>query len=202
MGGPSNAPKEKDYLVGLFTEEEQIIDVTAAATGAGMPVHDTYTPYAVHGLDHAQKLPRSWLTFVSGAAAATGFTTAVLLQSFTQAIEARQIELLGETYRFGAAFFSGWPIIVGGKPFLPIPAFVPVCFELSILFCGLITVGTLLLSRGLLPSMTPKLHIDGVTDDRFAIALDSTDESFDEAAARALFAQHGAIDVVTVTGKA
>ena len=43
---------------------------------AGLPVHDTFTPYAVHGLDAAQKLPRSKLTFVCGAGGALGLSGA------------------------------------------------------------------------------------------------------------------------------
>ena len=92
----------KQFLVGVYTDEDQIIAVTKAATDAGLPVHDTFTPYAVHGLDAAQKLPRSKLTFVCGAGGALGFCTSFFLQTYTQGIE--------------TPFLSGWPIDVGGKP--------------------------------------------------------------------------------------
>ncbi len=88
------------FLVGIFTEEDQIMSVTHAATDAGMPVHDTYTPYAVHGLDHAQKLPRSKVTFIAFFGGACGFLTAGLLQSYTEGIASR--------------FLSGWPLVIGG----------------------------------------------------------------------------------------
>jgi hypothetical protein len=178
----NDAPTQpKLFLVGVFAREDAIISVTRAATDAGLPVHDTFTPYAVHGLDAAQKLPRSKLTFVCGAGGALGFCTSFFLQSYTQGIE--------------TPVLSGWPINVGGKPFLPWPAFVPVLFELTVLFAGLISAAGLLAFCGLFPGKKPRLLIDGVTDDRFAIALDPAGKGFDEAQARALFASHGAVDV-------
>lgn len=178
-------PKEiKRYLVGVFTEEDQILSVTRAATGAGLPVHDTFTPYAVHGLDAAQKLPRSKLTFVCFAGGLTGFLTALFLQAYTQGIETPML--------------SGWPLNVGGKPYLPWPAFIPVLFELTVLFAGLSSAAGLLAFCGLFPGHKARLHIDGVTDDRFAIAFDPTQKTFDEARARTLLEQHGAVEIAYV----
>lgn len=178
-------PKElKQYLVGVYGTEEQILAVTAAVVQAGLPVHDTFTPYAVHGLDTAQGLPRSKLTYVTGIGGLLGLLTALTLQIYTQSIE--------------TPFWSGWPLNVGGKPFMPLTAFVPVSFELTVLFGGLITVGGLLSFCGLLPGRKPRLHIEGVTNDRFAIALDPTGLHFDEAQAKTLLSEHGALEIAYV----
>ena len=178
----SSKPKElKRYLVATFAEEDQILSVTRAATDAGLPVHDTFTPYAVHGLDAAQKLPRSPLTFVCFFGGMLGFLTAITLQSYTQHIV--------------TPLLSGWPLNVGGKPTLPLTAFVPVCFELTVLFGGLTSAAALLAVCGLFPGRKAPLHIDGVTNDRFAIALDPQGARYDEAAARDLFHRHGALEV-------
>ncbi len=178
-------PKElSTYLVGIFTEEEQIMAVTQAATDAGMPVYDTFTPYAVHGLDHAQKLPRSKVTFVAFFGGMCGFMTAGLLQIYTQGIPTPML--------------SGWPLIIGGKPFLPFPAFVPVFFELTVLFAGLSTAFGMFAINGLFPGKKAKLLIDGVTNDRFAIAIDPKGQNYDEAKVRGLFAAHGATEVAFI----
>jgi len=183
--GHANKPRDiKRFLVGIFTEEEQILSVTKAATDAGLPVHDTFTPYAVHGLDAAQRLPRSKLTFVCFAGAALGFMTALSLQAYTQAIE--------------SPILSGWPLNVGGKPFLPLTAFIPVTFELTVLFSGLISAAGLLAFCGLFPGRKPRLHIDGVTNDRFAIAFDPSAKLYDEVRARDLLHSHGAAEVYFV----
>jgi hypothetical protein len=176
------APKR--FLVGIFEEEEQILSVTQAATDAGLPVHDCYTPYAVHGLDHAQKLPRSKLTFVTFFGALTGFSVAVGLQVYSQAIE--------------TPFLSGWPMIIGGKPFLSLTAFVPVTFELTVLLAGLSTAAGLFAFCGLYPGKKQEIILPRITDDRFAIAMDPTGPGFDEANVRQLLQQHGAAEVTWV----
>lgn len=172
------------FLVGIFNEEDQIMSVTHAATAAGLPVHDTYTPYAVHGLDRAQRLPHSKVTFVAFFGGACGFMTAGLLQIYTQGIS--------------TPLLSGWPLVVGGKPFLPFPAFVPVFFELTVLFAGLSTAVGMFAINGLFPGKKSKLHIDGVTNDRFAIAIDPKGKNYDEAKVRGLFAAHGASEVAFI----
>jgi len=62
-----------------------------------------------------------WVTFAAGG---TGFLTANLLQ-------------------FGTLTFD-WPMIIGGKPHAPWPSFVPIMFELTILFSGFATLFGLL----------------------------------------------------------
>jgi len=171
----------KTFLVGVFEEEDQIIAVTHAMVGAGLPVHDCYTPYAVHGLDHAQKLPRSKLTFVCLGGALLGFLTAITLQVYTQGVE--------------TPLLSGWPLVIGGKPFIPLPAFVPVTFELTVLFGGLISAAGLLAFCRLYPGKKVPLHIDGVTNDSFAIALDPLGKGWNEDRARKLLREHGATSV-------
>lgn len=176
--------EHKTFLCGIFTEEDQIMAVTRAATDAGLPVYDTYTPYAVHGLDGAQKLPRSKVTFIAFFGGMCGFMTAGFLQSYTQGITTPLI--------------SGWPLNVGGKPFLPWTAFVPVFFELTVLFAGLSTAIGMFTVNGLFPGKKAKLLIDGVTDDRFAIAIDPKGKNYDEAKVRGLFAEHGAAEVAFI----
>lgn len=178
----------KRFLVGIFDEEDQILDVTKAATDQGLPVHDTYTPYAVHGLDHAQKLPRSKLTFVTFGGALTGLSIAVFLQVYSQVIE--------------TPFLSGWPINIGGKPYLSGPAFVPVAFELTVLIAGLSTAVGLFAMCGLYPGKKAEIVLPRITDDRFAIALDPTGPGFDEAKVRTLLQQHGAAEVSWVEANA
>lgn len=183
-------PTHKDYLAGIFTEEAQILAVTNAAREAGQPIHDCFTPYPVHNLDVAQGLNRSWITYAAFLWGSLGLFLAVSLQVHTQFVDFAEVP-----------FWKGWPIIIGGKPFLPWPAFVPVFFELTVLCTGHLTVLTLLASRGLFPGKQPKIRIDGVTDDRFAIVLDPDGDGYNEEAARSLFEQHGAADVITVEGR-
>ena len=90
---------------------------------------------------------RSWATFFGGL---TGFLTAVFLQVWTSAID--------------------WPINVGGKPYVSGPAFIPICFELTVLLGGLSTAGFMFLLNGL-PTMKPNPFDPRISDDRFALYI-------------------------------
>ncbi len=182
MTESSTSPRR--YLVAIFTEEEQILSATRAATDAGLPVHDTFTPYAVHGLDHAQKLPRSKVTFIAFFGGMLGFLTAGCLQIYTQGVT--------------TPLLSGWPLVIGGKPFLPFPAFVPVFFELTVLFAGLSTAFGMFAVNGLYPGKKARLLIDGVTNDRFALAFDPNGKGFDEGAIASLAQSHHVAELAWV----
>jgi hypothetical protein len=80
---------------------------------------------------------------------------------------------------------------VGGKPFNSFPAFIPVTFELTVLFAGLFTVAAFLLRSKSFPG-SKREALPRVTDDRFVLAL-RADES--DAKVKALLEIHGALEV-------
>jgi mono/diheme cytochrome c family protein len=113
----------------------------------GLNVLDTYPPFPVHGMDDALGLKPSRLTWVCGGFAILGFLSAIALQLWTSVVD--------------------YPLVVGGKPLASIPAFVPVTFELTVLFAALGTVFTFLAISGLRPRVYPKDLLPGVNDDMF-----------------------------------
>lgn len=160
-------------LVGYFADEHNILSAARAAREAGLPVHDVYTPYAVHGMDEAMGLRPSRLTWVCFGAGLAGLLIAWALQHFTSVID--------------------WPIIVGGKPHNSIPAFIPVAFELTVLVAGLTTVAALL-ARSLLFPGSKGVALPRVTDDRFALAITPVGPGFDAEVAVQLMREHGAVE--------
>lgn len=184
----NNAAPARPFLVALFDNDHALLGATSEAREAGLPIHDCYTPYPVHGLDAAMGLKRSWLPY-----AAFGYGSFGLFLAFALQVHTQYVDWVG--------LWKGWPIIIGGKPFLPWPAFVPVFFELTVFCTGHLTVLTYLIYRRILPGMQKKIHIDGVTDDKFALAIDPAASGFDEERARSVFGRHGAIEVLTVEGK-
>ncbi len=92
-----------------------------------------------------------------------------------------------------------WPINVGGKPLNSLPAFVPVTFEVMVLFAGLSTVAAFLVGRRLLPGRKARVPFVGVTDDRFALIIEESDASFDLARVRHLLERHGVIHMEECT---
>ena len=91
----------------LFKAAEKIRD-------EGYKRWDVYSPFPIHGMDKAMGLGNSWVSTIVLAAGCTGLVVAFTLQAWTSAVH--------------------YPLIVQGKPYLSLPAFVPIMFELTVLF--------------------------------------------------------------------
>lgn len=152
-------------VVAIFDGPEKVLEAAWAANKKGFKDYESYTPFPVHGMEEALGLRLSivpWATFLCGLA---GFITANALQIWTSAYN--------------------WPINVGGKPFNSYPAFVPIMFELTVLFAGLGTVAFLFFLIGLPNSRRP---IDPrLTNDRFALYVPISKMNGDEAALQNFF---------------
>ncbi|MBC7693290.1 MAG: DUF3341 domain-containing protein [Methylotenera sp.] len=144
--------RELAGVVGFFESPEVLIHGMEKVRDAKYQCFDAFTPFPVHGLEHAQGLKRSPLPFVTLFAGLTGFACAFGLQYWTSVVD--------------------WPINVAGKPLNSWPAFVPILFELTVLFAGLATVGAMFALNGL-PNMKKKSFDPGITRDRFAIMIDA-----------------------------
>jgi hypothetical protein len=108
-----------------------------------------------------------------------GFTESRIHQAgFVYGLIGTLTAFLGMTW----VFTSDWPIIFGGKPYWSVPAFIPVTFELTVLFASIGMVVTFYTICGMGPGiLNPTLH-DRITDDKFCLAFDVTDVSDDEKA--------------------
>ncbi len=115
------------YLVGEFDNEFDLKDAVSAIRNDGFIIEDAYTPYGVHGLDIAMGLKPSRLAKVCFGFATLGLTVALWLQYILSAVD--------------------WPINIGGRPWNSVPAFMPIAFEVTILFAGLGTVFSFFLWR-------------------------------------------------------
>ena len=79
--------------------------------------------------------------------------------------------MFGLSVAMGFQFYAGvfdWNLNVGGKPDNSTLAFVPIGFELTVLFAGLATVAAFLLRAGLFPGAGARLLSEGITEDTFA----------------------------------
>ncbi len=147
-----------DGMAAFFVHPGEILDAAARARDKRFVHWDVLTPFPIHGMDDAMGLSRSWMPWVTFAAAMMGLTTALTIQTWTM--------------------FVDWQIVIGGKPFFPWPSFMPVTFELSVLFAGIITALTMFLACGL-PSLKPKIIDWRITRDRFVLWIDAKDPQYD-----------------------
>lgn len=162
-------------LLATFDREADVLAATTDARERGMTIVDVYTPYAVHGLDRAMALQPSklpWVCFVLGL---LGAVLKVWFEFWTTAV--------------------AWPINVGGKPWNSLPAFVPVTFEVMVLFAGLSTVIAFFIVTRLRPGRPADVPDRAVTDDRFVLVLEQTDASFDVTAVSARLRGYGALRI-------
>ena len=145
---------------------------------AGFTRWDAHTPFPVHGLPKAMGLRRSQLPWI------------VLVMGLT-----------GAAVGFGLQWWvhtTAYPLVISGKPFFAWPAFIPVTFELAVLFGALGAVfGMFGLNR--LPMHHHPLFqskvFERVTDDAFFISIESWDPRFDPSATRKLLESLGARSV-------
>lgn len=162
-------------ILGSFAREEDVVAATEAARERGLTVLDVYTPYAVHGLDRAMGLEPSrlpWVCFLLGLAGAG----------------------LKVWFEYWASAVS-WPVNVGGKPWNSLPAFVPITFEVMVLFAGVSTVVAFLWVSGLRPWRHALLPHPGVTDDRFVLLLAITDATIPVGSITQLLERHHALEI-------
>jgi hypothetical protein len=166
---------DRRLMIGIFTDERDILEATRAARCQGWKIADVYAPYAVHGLDKAMGLAPSrlpWVCFLLG--------------------------LLGAGFKVWFEYWTtsvNWPVNVGGKPWNSLPAFVPITFEVMVLFAGISTVIAFFLVSRLRPWRKAEVIYPGVTNDRFALVLEESDAAFDAAQVRALFKANGAVHI-------
>lgn len=158
-------------FVGVFGSEQGIVGATRRAAEQGYEIVDVYTPYAVHGLDGAMKITPTRLAFVCFALGLTGAAAKLGFQIWTSAWD--------------------WPVNVGGKPLISIPAFVPVTFEVMVLFAGVGTVLAFFLRSKLFPGKKPNVVYERATNDRFVLVLAEKDASFDIRKVQEMFEPFG-----------
>lgn len=183
-----------DAEYGLLAEFPDVDSVTAAAVAvreAGYRYFDVHSPFPLHGIDKAigtKPTILPWITLVCGL---TGCAAGLFLTIYT----------MSATVDLPLESLEGYPYIVSGKPLVSLPAFIPVIFELTILFSAFgAAFGMLLLNK--LPMLYhPLLKVDRfrrATQDRFFVVVEARDEKYDQDQTGNLLRQQGATAVEVV----
>ncbi len=146
--------ENKEVIYGLYNDETELLRAVKEANSQQLEIMDVFTPFPVHGLDALLHLSESRLHeggFVYG-----------LLGTLTA--------FLGMTW----IFTKDWPIVIGGKPYWSVPAFIPITFEMTVLFAAWGMTITCYIICGLGPGITNKVLDDRITDDKFCIAFNKS----------------------------
>jgi hypothetical protein len=143
---------DKNFLVGVFDNEEVLLDGISKVRSTGLKIHDVFSPFPVHGIDDALGLKKSRLPRAAFLFGLTGTSLALTMQ----------IWMLG----------YDWPMIIGGKNFASLPPFIPVTFELTVLLAALGMVATFMIISDLKPYKWPRQFDVRSTDDKHVMAID------------------------------
>jgi hypothetical protein len=142
----------KNFLVGVFEDEDVLLDAVRKVRSNGVKIHEVYSPFPVHGLDEALGYKRTRLPIAAFIFGIAGTSLALLMQ----------IWMLG----------YDWPMIIGGKNFASLPPFIPVTFELTVLLSALGMVATFLIASDMKPYGWPRQFDIRSTDDKHVMAID------------------------------
>jgi len=147
----------KKFVVGCFDDEDTLFPAVKKVRTAGYKIHDIYTPFAVHGLDHAMGLRETSLHTAGFIYGITGTTTALSCISWI--------------------FTKDWPLNIGGKPHFALPAWIPITFELTVLFAAVGMVLTFCYLCQLAPFVKKHHFHARATDDLFVMVIECTENT-------------------------
>ena len=156
--------KKLHSIAGLFSSPDAILHAAEKVTEKGYKHYDVNTPYPVHGMDSAMKLKPSTMGYFALAFGLTGTATALLFMYWV--------------------FNIAYPLNIGGKSDYPLPALIPITFELTVLFASIGTVLSLLFVFFKMPDNSNPLHdteyLRRCTSDMFGLYIEAKDKKFNE----------------------
>jgi hypothetical protein len=171
-------------IYGLLAEFKTPADLYQACEkvrDAGYKRWDAHSPFPVHGLDHAMGLGRSRLPYVTLLFGLTGAVTGFVLQLWANGI--------------------AYPIMISGKPLFNWQPYMPITFELGVLFAAISTVVGMLAFNQLPMHFHPLFGsktFERVTDDGFFISIESWDPKFNSIETERFLKETGATRVELV----
>jgi Ni/Fe-hydrogenase subunit HybB-like protein len=161
-----------------FAGPAELLEAARRVRAAGYRLFDTFSPFAIHGMDEVMGLRRSKVPFFTLVGGLFGLGFAHALQWF-QSVKA-------------------YPLITGGKPLDSHQAFVPITFETTILYAAFGAVAGMLLLNGLPRLFHPAFRARSfarATDDGFLLMVDAADPNFEPSETSALLAAAGGTQV-------
>jgi hypothetical protein len=164
----------KTGMAAIFLTEEQVLKAAHKTREAGYTKFDAISPYPIHGMEEACGIKRSWIPYVTFVMGLAGGSAGLWFTWWTSAVN--------------------WPINVGGKPMFSLPAFIPIIFELTVLFAALSSVAALFYACGI-PKVDPPIIDKDLTSHKFAIFIPSDDRGYEEKKIEEMFRSLGASEI-------
>jgi hypothetical protein len=171
----------KRILYGLFEDEEILLKAVKNARSEGLTIWNCFTPFPVHGLDHAMGIKDTRLHTAGFLFGATGTTVALTFMIWVNAYN--------------------YPINFGGKPLISLPSYIPITFELTVLFASVGMVLLYLFINRLAPGMEQPILDPRTTSYLFLMGFEIDDSTTPEQIAdvRRVLDENGAVEIAEKT---
>ncbi|MDM7997871.1 MAG: DUF3341 domain-containing protein [Acidobacteriota bacterium] len=169
-------------VLGLFDSPQLLMQAIPQVRQKVAGRLDAYSPYPIHGIEKELGLRKSPITGMVLVMGILGAVSGLALQLWTSGID--------------------YPQVTAGKPYFSWEAFIPIVFELMVLFAAFTAgLGMLLLLNRLPFFRHPMLKspsMPRITRDTFALSVESDGAALDVDAATAALRQAGAKSIEVV----
>lgn len=151
---------KKTTIYGIFDDEEVLLSSVKEIRSNEIHIKEVYSPFPVHGLDKALGLKETRMAITAFIYGCIGLTFGLALIYYIMI----------------SGIYKSWPMNIGGKPnwtlYHNLPAFVPVLFELTVLFAGHLMSITFFIRCGLFPGNPDVSPDPRTTDDKFLMEIE------------------------------
>ncbi len=168
-------------LMADFDEPGQLLAGARRAYGEGYRKMDAYTPFPIEGLAEAIGFHRNMVALIVLIGGVAGCLSGFFLQYYVAVIN--------------------YPLNIGGRPLNSWPSFIPITFELTVLFAAFSAVLGMLALNRLPQPYHPVFNAPGfamASRNRFFLCIESEDPNFDRTKTREFLQGLQARDVVEV----
>lgn len=168
-------------IIAEFAEPEQVLNAARGAYQAGYRKMEAYTPHEVEGLAEALGYHKTRVSLVVLIGGICGALTAYGMEWFSAAIH--------------------FPLNVGGRPLHSWPSFIPITFELTVLFASLAAFFGMLAMNGLPKPYHPGFNAPDfklATQTRYFLCIEAEDPRFKPEEVRGFLQSYSPISVVGV----
>ena len=148
-------------VYGIYDAEEVLLTALKEIRSKDIVIKEVYSPFPIHGLDHALGLQRTRLAIAAFFYGALGCIFAFAMTYYIMIID--------------------WPMNIGGKPNFSLRenmlSFVPIFFEFTVLCAAHGMAITYLIRNKTLPGMPPRNPDPRTTDDKFVMEIKTSENS-------------------------
>lgn len=168
-------------LIAEFDDSDNLLHAAEAAYKAGYRTMDAYSPLPIHGLSEAIGFKKTYVSLITLIGGITGAAAGFGMQYFASVIH--------------------YDYDIGGKPFNSWPSFMPITFELAILFGAFAALGSMLALNGLPRHHHPVFNakrFERASSDGFFLCIESEDLQYDTEATKKFLEEQGPVEVSEV----